>query len=94
MSDDVLHDLASKLEQLSAEDQRAVLAHLDSISSREHLAAEAAKKAVEIRLQRQIEPLENELSRIMQHPSANRERMRELRKQLEPLYAERDRLSK
>jgi hypothetical protein len=90
MSDDILNDLAGKLEQLSAEDQRSVLAHLDTISSREYMAAEAAKKAAQIKVQRQIEPLEREMNELLKHPSANRFRIRDVKKQLDPLYRELD----
>ncbi len=84
--DNNFKDLAAKLEGLSAEDQRAVMSHLDTITSRDYMAAEAARKAEELQLRRQIEPLEKQLNEAMKHPSANAQLLRQLNKQLTPLW--------
>ncbi len=85
MSDNnpIFNDLASKLEGLSAEDQRAVMARLDTITSREYMAAEAAKEAQRVRLRREIEPLVAQLNEALKHPTANRVKIAQLKKELD-----------
>ncbi len=66
---------------LTPEDEKKIVD--DALAAARGLSERAALNA-------QIKPLEDELNRLMEFPSANRWRIAELRKQLEPLWKARD----